>query len=85
MLEKDSLKALGQRVDAATHAYIGKRACGCVLAVVIEIPGEQKFTAKSVSEFIKDGYAVERVTVEESRKLLVARCPHTAVKKLVRA
>lgn len=56
-------------------AYVGKKPCGCIVAFVVDDPKYPKDTAKSVAEFIRSGYAVERVTVEESRKI-VSRCIH---------
>lgn len=41
--------------------YIGRMPCGCVVAVAIDDPQFKKHTAKSVADFIKEGYSVEHV------------------------
>lgn len=43
-----------------THVYFAVKSCGCRVAVVCDEPDYQKDTAKSVAEFIRDGYTVER-------------------------
>ena len=45
----------------ATHAYIGRKACGCAVAAAVDMPELQEETAKSVAEFIKGGLRVERI------------------------
>lgn len=47
------------------HCYIGRIACGCMVAVCFDEPDFPKATATSVADFIKSGYAVERVTYEQ--------------------
>ena len=59
-----------------THAYIGIKACGCVQAVVVDDPKYPKDTARSVSDFIKDGLTVERVTMAVMREKLKTKCQH---------
>lgn len=44
-----------------THEYIATAKCGCVVGLVADIAGQEKFTAQSVAGFIADGCAVERV------------------------
>jgi len=54
-----------------TPCYIGRiPACGCVVAVVVDEPEHAKSTAKDVAGFIRDGLAVERMTVDEARAAL---------------
>lgn len=56
-------------------AYVGKKSCGCIVAFVVDEPEYPRDTAREVAEFIRSGLTVERVTVEESRKI-VSRCIH---------
>ena len=42
--------------------------------MVIDLPSSKASTAKAVAEFIKWGYRVERVTVEESRRITTCKC-----------
>ena len=44
-----------------THDYVARLKCGCIVALVADVPGFEKETAKSVAELIRDGCAVERV------------------------
>jgi len=48
-------------IGEATHAYIGRKACGCIVAAVLDTPGYPKRAAKEVAKFIRDGLTVERV------------------------
>lgn len=59
----------------ATHLYIGRKACGCVVAVVNDEPDEPKWTAKEVANLIKSGLTVERISFEQWRAT-----DHTAIK-----
>jgi hypothetical protein len=64
----------------ATHAYVGKhegKAGYC--AAIVDVPGEEKRTAESVAEFIRDGYTVERTTIEDARAGLTLYCVNKAV------
>jgi hypothetical protein len=47
------------KLKNATHAYIGRKACGCVVAVSVDTMDKE--TGKSVAEFITDGLTIERV------------------------
>lgn len=65
---------------SATHAYIGRNPeCGCVVAIVVDDPEYRKATAKDVSDFVKAGYAVERVSIEEGSRLIGHRCQRQKV------
>ena len=58
-----------------THAYIGRKECGCVVAAVVDDPKYKKDTAQSVAEFLEGGLTIERVTLDETRELLKV-CKH---------
>ena len=47
------------RVQHATHVYIGRKACGCCVAITTD--SGDKETAKSVVKFIQEGLAVNRI------------------------
>ncbi len=55
------------RPDGATHCYIGKSKCGCVVAACVDLPMEPKWTAEALAEFIADGFTIERVTIDDAR------------------
>ena len=44
-----------------SYTYIGRKACGCVVAATVD--GDLE-TAKDVASFIRDGLVVERVATE---------------------
>lgn len=55
--------------------YVGIKSCGCIVAWVHDRPKHQKDTAKSVAQFIKDGYRVEPAITDDIRsKLGPCRC-----------
>jgi hypothetical protein len=55
-------------------AYIGRRECGNCVAAAVDDPGHKKDTADFVRDMIKEGLAVERVTVTEGRDALCGKC-----------
>ena len=55
------------RVRAATHVYVASCKCGAGISGVTTDLGD-KSTAKFVADFIKDGRAVERMTLAEYRE-----------------
>jgi hypothetical protein len=58
-----------------THVYFGVKACGCRVAVVVDDPEYPKDTARSVAEFIRDGYTVERAAYNgETIGQMLKRC-----------
>ncbi len=66
-----------QKINRPTHAYIGRKPCGCVVCVCID--AHDKDTAKSVAEYIREGLAVERVpfgTPEYSEMINHLGCEH---------
>ncbi len=49
-------------IQKPTHDYIATdKNCGCVLGVVADVPGEEKWTSRHVQEMIAAGCVVERV------------------------
>jgi hypothetical protein len=58
----------------ATHAYVGRRKCGCMCGAVADIPGNEDETASEVAEFIKCGLLVDRVTIEDVRENYAKDC-----------
>lgn len=57
-----------------THDYIGRKKCGCVVAAVVDMPGFEKETAKTVAEFIRDGLTIERIALVDFDKILPLGC-----------
>lgn len=51
----------GGRMSDHTHAYIGIKPCGCVVAVTVDDGG--KYVAKDVAEFIESGLIIQRVLI----------------------
>lgn len=52
-------------MDKATHIYIGRAKCGCVVAARSDY-GDRS-TANDVAQFIRDGYTIERVELASLR------------------
>jgi hypothetical protein len=65
-----------QRPD---YSYIGRAACGCVVAVTVDDPTDRKHTGQRVAEFIVDGLVIERMSAAEFRALphFGCTCPKT--------
>lgn len=61
--------------DKQVMAYIGRKPCGCVTCITVDIPDMQKENAKEIAKWIRRGYTVEHVTVEVARKSFTV-CPH---------
>ncbi len=59
--------------SGADDCYIGTKPCGCVVAWVYDNPKFPKDVAKSVANFIKNGYIVTRANTDKIRPLLT-RC-----------
>lgn len=53
----------------ATHVYVGRKACGCCVAVVTDL--QDKMTGKEVAEFIASGLTVERISFDDYRARIV--------------
>jgi len=63
--------AVVRRLDC----YVGIKQCGCMVAWVFDDPKYPKDVAKSVANFIKSGYSVERANTDEVRhKLGKCKC-----------
>ncbi len=55
--------------------YVGIKPCGCMVAWVYDDPKYPKDVAKSVADFIKRGYSVERANTDDVRhKLSKCKC-----------
>jgi len=54
----------------ATHAYIGKKACGCYVFAVVDEPDNEARTAADVSEAIRSGLTIERMSIKDVREKL---------------
>lgn len=64
-----------QRIVRPPDCYIGRLPCGCAVAWVKMSEEHKRDVAKSVSEFIRLGYAVEPAVTDEIRKQL-GPCKH---------
>lgn len=58
----------------ATHCYVGIAACDCRRAVVVDMPDNAKQTAKTVAEFLREGLRIERMTIEDFRRIGLSLC-----------
>ncbi len=58
------------------HAYIGRKACGCVVAVTMIKPDRLMDVAKNVQEWIEHGLTIERVASERVPELWSGGCTH---------
>ena len=61
------------------YSYIGRAACGCVVAVTTDDPTDRKHTGRRVAEFIADGLTIERMSIADFRALphFGCTCPKT--------
>ncbi len=57
----------------ADCCYVAFKACGCAVAACVIVPQHRKDTARSVSEWIRDGLRIETRSVEWVRANL-RRC-----------
>ena len=61
--------------------YVGIKPCGCMVAWVYDSKEHPKDVAKSVAQFIKDGYRVESANTDDIRsKLGPCKCNRPNVK-----
>lgn len=68
---------MSREIEKATHVYIGRIKCGCVVAVVIDTMDKE--TGNDVAEFIASGYAIERMTFEDWKRVkLGCKCSAAA-------
>lgn len=59
----------------ATHAYLGRKPCRCVVAVCVDDPATTHLTARETAGFARSGLTVEWVTLAEARTFAY-RCVH---------
>lgn len=64
-----------------THVYIGRRPCGCVVAVVAYAPWMRESAEWAVADMIHDGQIVESMTWAEyqEKQIKLQDCPHGEV------
>lgn len=60
------------------YCYIGAKKCGCVVAATVDNEANAAFVADDVAEFIRSGYTVSRVPIDEARTRLTG-CKHSNV------
>jgi hypothetical protein len=58
-------KEIATAPSKSEFVYIGFKPCGCGVAVVVDDPKYVKSTAESVSEFIREGLKIERVSMDD--------------------
>ena len=69
-------RSIDEIMAEATHAYIGRGKCGCIIAVTTDVPDMRKETAADVAEFVRGGLSVERVTLDDFRRMpFGCKCP----------
>jgi len=42
-------------------SYIARKSCGCIAAAVVDDPADKEFVARKIAEWVRQGFAVERV------------------------
>jgi len=64
-----------------THVYIGRRPCGCIVAISSYAPWMRESTECAVADMIHDGEIVECMTWAEyqANKPALQDCPHGEV------
>ncbi len=65
-----------------TPCYIGRKACGCIVAACVDSPGFENDTALTIGGWVREQLAVERVTVAAVRGLALG-CQHERVARQV--
>jgi len=61
--------------DSEVYCYIGRQpSCGSVVAVTVDTADSKKRTARYIAEWIREGMAIERVSLETFRGLKMQRC-----------
>lgn len=72
---RDAIPPFGAATGSATKmdCYVGIKPCGCMVAWVYDSKEHPKDVAKSVAQFIKDGYRVESANTDDIRSKL-GRC-----------
>ena len=67
-------------MTAESMSYIGRKVCGCVVAVIVDSDEHRKDTAREIAAWMRDGLTIERVTVANAREL-VRFCTHDTAPK----
>jgi hypothetical protein len=57
-----------------THAYVVHRSCGHPVEVIVDLPDEPPLTAGMVANAIIRGSYVQRVSIDDARKLELRFC-----------
>ena len=60
-----------------SKAYYATKPCGCTVAAVVDVPGEEKETARIVAGYIRSGYKVE---LHECGSVKFSRCKCAGVR-----
>ena len=63
-------------MSEATHVYVGTTKCGCRVCVVVDSPDRARYTAKSISGYVRDGLTVTREEFDEYTARAVHHCTH---------
>lgn len=53
---------------AEKMAYVARRPCGCLCAAAVDDPEHRRHVDNEVVSWLRDGYPVERMTVEAVRE-----------------
>lgn len=72
-------------LDDVTHAYVGRKPC-CRGVCYVGVDDSSPSLAKEIAQLIRDGRTIERMTIEDSRKIAWTRCtcePSAAEKKVI--
>jgi hypothetical protein len=54
-------------------AYVGRAGCGCIRAVIVDLPSDPSLTARETARMIEGGLIVERITCEAVRAAPLTR------------
>jgi hypothetical protein len=53
------------------YAFVGRCEHGKVRAIAVDLPNYKRLTDRDVANFVRNGLTVERVTVEDARRLSI--------------
>ncbi len=71
----EDVTPLGSQGKAlASHAYIAEDTNGCVHGLVVDLDSEPELVRSALREYLSEGWAVRRVTLEESRRMAENFC-----------
>jgi hypothetical protein len=63
-------------VSDATHAYVGIKPCGCLVAAIVDRPELKGDIAKETGSWLRRGWTVDRLELAEVRpRLKACECP----------